>query len=195
MFSAGLLFARVSGLLKRVPWQVWAVLALIACVLFYGSHREAQGYAKAEAYWKAEIDALEGERQAALDSEEAALRQIAKDTDRNVAKEREANRDRTERFIALGGVRQACPRDRSPEDRGAGSGAPVREEAELDGAERLPEVVSVLPDDVRICTDNTILAEELRALILSLEARNRSADNAPEAADRRAAPRDPSPLH
>jgi hypothetical protein len=195
MLSAGLLFARVSGLLKRVPWQVWVALALIACVLFYGSHREAQGYAKAEAYWKAEIEALEAERQAALDSEERALRDLAKRTDRNVIQEREANRDRTERFIARGGVRQACPRNRDPEDRGTGSGASVREEAELDGAERLPEVVSVLPDDVRICTDNTILAEELRALILSLEVRNRSADNAPEAADRRAAPRDPSPLH
>lgn len=170
MLSAGLLFARVSGLLKRVPWQVWAALALIAAVLFYGHHREAQGYAKAEAYWKAEIEAMEAERQAALDSEEAALRQLAKDTDRNVAQEREANRDRTERFIRSGGVRQACPDNRDTEDRSAGDGEAVREEAELDGAERLPEVVTVLPDDVRICTTNTILAEEWRAFILELEA-------------------------
>lgn len=169
MLSAGILFARVSGLLKRVPWQVWVALALIACVLFYGSHREAQGYAKAEAYWKAEIDALEAERQAALDSEEAALRQLAKDTDRNVAKEREANRDRTERFIARGGLRQACPRDRDPEDRSTGDGEAVREEAELDGAEPV-QIVGVTPEDVRICTDNTIRAEGMRNFILDLEA-------------------------
>lgn len=170
MLSAGLLFARVSGLLKRVPWQVWACLALIAAALFYGHHREAQGYAKAEAYWKAEIDALEAERQAALDSEEDALRQLAKDTDRNVAKEREANRDRTEQFIARGGLRQACPRNRDPEDRSARDGEVVREEAELDGAEPV-QVVGVTPEDVRICTDNTLKAEAMRDFILGLEAK------------------------
>lgn len=169
MFSAVWLFTRVSGLLKRVPWQVWAALALVAAVLFYGSHREAQGYAKAEAYWKAEIDALEAERQAALDSEEAALRQIAKDTDRNVAKEREANRDRTERFIARGGVRQACPRDRDPEGRSARDGEVVREKAELAPPEPV-QIVGVTPEDVRICTDNTIRAEGMRNFILDLEA-------------------------
>ena len=170
MLSAGLLFARVSGLLKRVPWFVWAALALIAAVLFYGHHREAQGYAKAEAYWKAEIDAMEAERQAALDSEEAALRQLAKDTDRNVAKEREANRDRTEQFIARGGLRQACPRDRSTEDRSAGSGEAVREAPIMDAGEPV-QVVGVTAEDVRICSDNTLKAEAMRDFILGLEAK------------------------
>ena len=170
MFSAGLLFARVSGLLKRVPWFVWAALALIAAVLFYGHHREAQGYAKAEAYWKAEIDAMEAERQAALDSEEAALRQLAKDTDRNVAEEREANRDRTEQFIARGGVRQACPRGGGAEGGSAGSGEAVREAPIVDGAEPV-QVVGVTAEDVRICTDNTIRAEGMRNFILGLEAK------------------------
>ena len=170
MFSVGLLFARVSGLLKRVPGWVWGVAVLIASVLFYGHHREAQGYAKAEAYWKAEIDAMEAERQAALDSEEAALRQLAKDTDRNVAKEREANRDRTERFIARGGLRQACPRDRDTEDRSAGSGEAVREAPIVDGAEPV-QVVGVTAEDVRVCTDNTLKAEAMRDFILGLEAK------------------------
>ena len=49
MLSAGLLFARLTGALKAVPWQVWAGLVIIAAVLLYGSHREAQGYAEAEA--------------------------------------------------------------------------------------------------------------------------------------------------
>jgi hypothetical protein len=160
----------LRGLLKRIPWQMWATIACIAAALFYGHHREAQGYSRAEAYWKAEAESLEASRQAALDSEEAALRQLAKDTDRNVAKEREASRDRTERFIRSGGVRgQACPSNRDPEDRSARDGEAVREEAELDGAERLPEVVTVLPEDVRICTDNTIKAEEWRKFILGLE--------------------------
>lgn len=170
MIFAARLFFGFRSLLKRVPWQVWVALALVAVVLFYGHHREAEGYAKAEAYWKAEIDAMEAERQAALDNEEEALRQLAKETDRNVAQEREANRPAVESFIARGGVRQACPDNRDTEDRSAGDGEAVREEAELDEAERLPEVVTVLPDDVRICTTNTILAEEWRAFILGLEA-------------------------
>lgn len=170
MFSAGLLFARVSGLLKRVPWQVWAALALFAVVLLYGHHREAQGYAKAEAYWKAEIDAMEAERQAALDSEEAALRQLAKDTDRNVAQEREANRPLVESFIARGGLRQACPRHRSTEDRSAGGGEAVREAPELAPADQV-QVVGVTAEDVRICSDNTLKAEAMRDFILGLEAK------------------------
>jgi hypothetical protein len=169
MFSAGLLFARVSGLLKRVPWFVWAALALIVAVLFYGHHREAQGYAKAEAYWKAEIDAMEAQRQAALDSEEAALRQLAKDIDRNVAQEREANRDRTEQFIARGGVRgQACPSYRDPAGGSTGSGSSVPEAPIVDGAEQV-QVVGVTAEDVRICTDNTLRAEGMRDFILGLE--------------------------
>jgi hypothetical protein len=185
----------LKGLLKQVPWFVWVGLALAAAVLFYGRHMEAQGYAKAEAYWMAEIDAVEAERQAALDAEEDALRQLAKDTDNAVYQKREATRDRTERFIRSGGVRaQACPVDRGPEDRGAGGGETLRQAPELDGAERLPEVVSVLPDDVRICTDNTILAEELRALILSLEARNRSNEHASQTPQQRSAAGDATPL-
>lgn len=174
MLSAGLLFVRVSGLLKRVPWQAWVALALIAAVLFYGHHRESQGYAEAEAYWKAEAEALEVARQVALDSEEAALRQLTKETDNVVYQKREADRDRTERFIARGGVRQACPADRDTEDRSAGDSEAVREATLVDGAERLP-VVTVLPDDVRICTDNTIKAEAWRDFILGLEQRGETA--------------------
>lgn len=190
--------ASALGALKRVPWQVWVILAVAALWWFerdaHGDARYAEGIAKMEsARQAANAAAL-----AARANEEEALRELAKDTDYAVITRRDQERSRTEQFIAAGGVRNnSCPSRpaAAPEDRRAGSGAPVREEAELDGAERLPEVVSVLPNDVRVCTDNTILAEELRALILSLEARNRSADNATEAADRRSAPRDPSPLH
>lgn len=172
MFTAARLFFGLRSLLKRIPWQLWAAIACIAAVLFYGHHREAQGYAKAEAYWKAEAEALEAARQEALDSEEAALRQLSKDTDNAVYEKRDATRDRTERFIRSGGVRgQACPGYRDPEDRGTGDGKAVRGAPELDGAERLPEVVTVLPEDVRICTDNTIKAEEWRKFILGLEAK------------------------
>lgn len=170
MIFAARLFFGLRSLLKRVPWFVWAALALIAAVLFYGHHREAQGYAKAEAYWKAEIDAMEAARQAALDSEEAALRQLAKDTDRNVAQEREANRPLVESFIARGGLRQACPDNRGTEDRSAGSGEAVREAPIVDAGEPV-QVVGVTAEDVRICSDNTLKAEAMRDFILDLEAK------------------------
>lgn len=169
MLSVALLFARLTGVLKAVPWQVWAGLAIIAAVLLYGSHREAQGYAEAEAYYEAKIAVADKARAEALASEEQALRALAKETDNNAAKEREANRDRTERFIANGGVRQACPRGGSAEDGSARSGAGVHQAPELDGAEGLPEIVTVLPDDVRICTANTLTAEALQAYVLGLE--------------------------
>lgn len=162
----------IRGLLKRIPWQAWAAMACIAAVLFYGNHREDQGYAKAEAYWKAKAEALEDARQAALDSEQAALRQLAKETDNAVYKKSEANRDRTERFIASGGVRgQACPVDHQAAVRGTGDGAALHQAPIVDGAEQLPQTVTVLPDDVRTCTENTILSEEWRKLLLDLEAR------------------------
>lgn len=169
MLSAGLLFARVTGALRAVPWQLWAVLTISVVVLFYGHLRYAQGYAEAKDYYEAKIAAADKARAEALASEEQALRALAKETDSNVAKEREANRDRTERFIARGGLRQACPRGGGAEGGSAGRGQGMHQAPELDGAESLPEVVTVLPDDVRICTDNTLTAEALQAYILGLE--------------------------
>lgn len=168
MIFAARLFFGLKSLLKRIPWQVWAALALAVAVLLYGHHREAQGYAKAEAVWQAKAAKLEAERKAALDSEEAALRQLAKDTDRNVVQEREANRDRTERFIRSGGLRQACPSYRDTAGGSAGSGPSVREAPVVDGAEQV-QVVGVTAQDVRICSDNTLRAEGMRDFILGLE--------------------------
>jgi len=41
MFASGLAVA--LGFLKRVPWQLWAVLAVIATGWFYGDYRYAEG--------------------------------------------------------------------------------------------------------------------------------------------------------
>lgn len=186
------------GFLKRMPWQVWVIAAVAMLWWFerdaHGDARYAEGIAKMEAARQvANTTAL-----AARASEEEALRRLAKDTDNAVIERRDQERSRTERFIASGGVRnnQVCPSRpaASPEDRGTSRGEAVRQAPELDGAERLPDVVSVYPDDVRICTDNTILAEELRALILSLEARNRSTQHAPETPQRRSTARDAAPV-
>lgn len=64
--------------LKRIPWQVWCGIAVVAAVLFYGSHREAQGYAEAEGIWKprvqAERDAHAATKRAYREAQEEAAR-------------------------------------------------------------------------------------------------------------------------
>lgn len=74
-----------------------------------------------------------------------------------------------ERFIAAGGVRRPCP--------ATGTDAPAQGgSAGIDaGAGAVPvmddvPVVTVLPDDVRICTENTVKARKWQQWGLSIEA-------------------------
>ena len=163
---AGFLFVR--GWLAKVPPAVWVALAALLLWLWerdrHGDARYEEGKTEVQALWDEE-NRLE---EAARAKEEARLTAAAKETDQNVEQARADNRDRTERFIAAGGVRPTCPRGERSEDNGAGVGAPLRETPELDGGEPVP-LVTVLADDVRICTDNTLLAEEFRAFILKAE--------------------------
>ena len=87
--------------------------------------------------------------------------------ERNLAKERAG----ADAFIARGGVR-ACPTRAVPtQDRSAvfdaGSGALP----ELDGV----PVVTVLPEDVRICTENTVKAQAWQEWGLSIQANHAAA--------------------
>lgn len=41
------------GLLKRVPWQAWLVLALLLAAWLYGNHRYGEGRADERAKWEA----------------------------------------------------------------------------------------------------------------------------------------------
>jgi hypothetical protein len=172
MLTAARLFLGLRGLLKSIPWQVWAIAGLIGLTLLYGHHKQAQGYYTGVAEMQAQIDQAEAARVAAMVSEEMALRQLAKDADNAVYQNREANRDRTERFISGGGVRQACPGNRDTQDRSTGDNA---------GAGALPvvddvPVVTVLPEDVRICTENTIKAQAWREWGLTLEANHEATE-------------------
>lgn len=56
------------GLLKRVPREVWLILAAAAALWAWGNHREAQGYAEGKAHVQAKWDKA---------NEEAAARQAA----------------------------------------------------------------------------------------------------------------------
>jgi hypothetical protein len=171
MLQAFAIWQAVKRIAKLIPWQVWCGIAVVAALYVWGNHREAQGRSEGRAEMQAQIDAADKARADALASEEAALRKLTKETDRAVIQAQDDNRDRTERFIARGGVRNACPAAvNPPADRSAGDSAPVHQAPVLDGSEQVP-TVAVMPEDVRTCTTNTILAEEWRKLLLGLESR------------------------
>lgn len=161
-------FAIARAFLKRIPWQAWAILALLAVWYIDRTRHGNERAYEASAEMQAKIDRADAERAKALASEEAALTALAKRTDSNVEQARAANRDRTEAFISRGGLQ--CPTARSGDAaRGsAGSGAPMHQAPVMDGSQPV-QVVGVTAEDVRICTDTTIRAEALREFVLGLE--------------------------
>ncbi len=125
--------------------------------------------------------------QAARAADEADIAQRSRNTDHAISQSAALAAGATERFIAAGGLPDpvCCPRRPAAADpiHSAGSGAPVHPAPQLDGASPLPPVpetgpafetgiVRVTAEDVRICTGNTIIAEETRDLLLGLEARS-----------------------
>jgi hypothetical protein len=163
--------AIARAFLSRVPVWVWVALAVAGLLAWERDRHADNREAETRAEMQNIIDKKEAERLAALESEEQALRTLSKETDRAVIQAQDDNRDRTERFIAAGGVRtKACPATDQAAVRSAGDSAPVHQAPVMDGAEPLP-TVAVTPDDVRTCTTNTILAEQWRELLLDLEAR------------------------
>lgn len=107
-------------------------------------------------------------RIAALNVE--ATRKADEDVTTNLAQER----DRTDAFIAAGGVRK-CPAARTDTaPAGQGTGIDGRGSA-LPVMDDVP-VVTVLPEDVRICTENTVKARAWREWGLSIEANQRPAE-------------------
>lgn len=174
--TLALFFARVTGLLKRIPWQAWAALAVLA-VWYWERDRHADAReTETRAEMQAIIDAKEAARLAAVEESLriAALniettRKADADVNRNLAQERAG----ADAFIARGGVRR-CPTartdpataDQGPGLDAGGSAVPVMDDV---------PVVTVLPEDVRICTENTVKARAWRKWGLSIEANHAAA--------------------
>lgn len=159
----------IRGLMGRIPWQVWAVMALAALVALYVRHREAQSYAEGKAEVQAQWDEAKAKAERIRKAEEARQAKLSKEADRAIIENTESERDRTERFIAAGGVREGrCPRAVNTPLPSTGEREAVREAPVVDDGEALP-TVAVTPEDVRICTANTLKAEAWRDLLLGLE--------------------------
>jgi hypothetical protein len=165
---------KALGILKRVPWQVWAVLAILAVWYWerdrYGDHREAEGRAAVQAQWDDARAKAQAESDRIAKANTTATEKANTDVTENLAQERGG----ADAFIARGGVRP-CPAprtntpaaDQSPGIDAGRSALPVMDDV---------PVVTVLPDDVLICTENTVKAQAWREWGLTIEANQKPAE-------------------
>lgn len=101
MIWTALLAAR--SFLAKVPWQAWAIAAVLATGWFYGNHRHSQGIADERARWVA----MQAEAKAVADEATIeAAGQRTTDTIRNT----EAERIRNEATISGGRIGRDCAR-------------------------------------------------------------------------------------
>lgn len=160
---------RIGGVLKRIPWQVWAGLAILAVWYWerdrHGDAREDAGRAAVQAKW----DDARAKAKAESDRIAAKNAETTRKADTDVAQELAQERRGADAFIAAGGVRR-CPTPRAYPAAQGGSTAVDAGAGALPVVDDLPEVVTVLPEDVRICTENTVKARAWREWGLAIEA-------------------------
>ena len=160
--------ATARAFLSRIPYQIWIAIAL--CLIWYwerdrhADNREAAGRAAVQAQWDKARAAAKAESER-IGSKNTSATEKA---DRDVAQELAQERASVDAFIARGGVRQ-CSTARtnaSPASEGTGVDAGAGEVSVLDDV----PVVTVPPEDVRICTENTVKARAWREWGLQIEA-------------------------
>lgn len=147
IFAVGMVFALAWGAIER-----------------HGKHKAQRVLASTVTAWKAAEREATAAQIAANSAQQARWAQQAKETDNDYQKARIDADSRSERFIRSGGLRANCPR--SP-----GSGDPVQSSgaaASADGAGETTVLVAVVPDDVRICTENTLRLDAAREWALGL---------------------------
>jgi hypothetical protein len=148
---------RIDGLRIDLP--------LIGMIGPKGLIAENDDLATANKKLLAQRDAARAESQRIAKANTAATEKADADETAELAAEMPAS----ERFIAAGGVRRCpAPRTDAPAS-GQGSGVDEGGSA-LPVMDDLPEVVTVLPEDVRICTENTVKARAWQQWGLSIEA-------------------------
>lgn len=148
-------YALLCGI-KRYPWQAGLILALLAFAWAWrgwnaSEEREAAAIAREAKAIKAGQQALANQIKL-HDETKAAYAAKAKDADNAHEIEMAAAADRTERFIAAGGVHKACG------NRASVASAPTESAvAESGNGQGLPsDLVAVTPADVRLCTANSL---------------------------------------
>lgn len=188
------LVERISGFAARIGLSGLAIAVLLALLAIQTVRIEGfkvwpielQGWKPRalaaeddlKAVAAAQVEAAARARTVKLEAE-ATYRQLAERIDDEAEHDRAGELAAAERFIAAGGLRRAatgspCSRAAAPAaGDGAGSGQAAGRATELDAAAEPaldPELVTVLAEDVRICTVNTLQAEAARAWAVALEA-------------------------
>lgn len=165
--------AIARAFLKRIPWQVWVGLAILAVWYWerdrYGDAREAEGRAAVQAQWD------EARAKAKAESERITAKNAdtTRKADTDVAINLVQERSNADAFIARGGVRPCPARTNTSSE----SGSPAVDA----GAGALPQlddvpVVTVLPDDVGICTEAVVKARAWQEWGLGIEANQKPAE-------------------
>lgn len=116
-----------------------------------GKHKAQRVLASTVTAWKAAEREATAAQIAANSAQQARWAQQAKETDNDYQKARIDADSRSERFIAANRVRRDCPRS-------ASSGDTVQSPDPAPSANGPGEgafLVTIAPDDVRICTENT----------------------------------------
>ena len=130
----------------------------------HGKHKAQKVLASTVTAWKAAEREATAAQLGANAAQQARWAQQAKGTDHDYQKARIDADSRAERFISANRVRNACPRSASGSDPMPGTASAPG----IDGAGEAPELVAVAPDDVRICTDNTLRLDAAREWALGL---------------------------
>lgn len=163
-----------GGLTRAITWatanagRMLAIMLVIALVWGTversGKHKAQRVLASTVIAWKAAEREATAAQIAANSAQQERWAQQAKETDDGYQKARIDADSRAERFIAANRVRRDCPR-------GTGSGDPLQGPGAatgVDAAGSTSELVAVAPDDVQICTDNTLRLDAARNWALGL---------------------------
>lgn len=101
-----------GGFLKRIPWQVWAIAAILLTAWIWGNHRYSQGVEDERDRWEQLVEVAED---AAKDADVGAAERRGTDTERTNADDtarREAARTGGRDAVNCARLQRAYP-DRS----------------------------------------------------------------------------------
>jgi len=163
--AIGAVFTWATANMARMLAIMLALAVLWAVVERHGKHKAQRVLASTVTAWKAAEREATAAQIAANSAQQDRWAQQARNVDHDYQKARVDADSRSERFIRSGGLR--CPAN----PRGPGGGDPVQSPnpaTGIDGAGSEAVLVTVAPDDVRICSENTLRLQAAREWALTL---------------------------
>ncbi len=151
---------------KRLPWQVYAAIAVLALLALtyragWNARDEKADRERAEyiAQYEQAADRARRAQQAVMDREKARYDALAKEADENAQDAQSAAMDAARRYVAANRVR---PRGSVPSGPGAAPDSDSAQGSDGPGGSAIVDAVAVSEDDIRICTTNTVRLQSVR---------------------------------